>query len=59
MVSKGIKGLPVEQLEYRDNKLCAGELTVYNEFNTGTPSPAKKHEIRIDRTDRNQFVLSL
>lgn len=29
MVNKGMKGLPVEQLEYRDSKLCAGELTVY------------------------------
>lgn len=32
MVNKGMKGLPVEQLEYCDGKLCAGELTVYNEF---------------------------
>ena len=45
MVNKGMKGLPVEQLEYRDNKLCAGELTVYNEFNTGLLLPQKNMKL--------------
>lgn len=45
MVNKGMKGLPVEQLEYRDGKLCAGELTVYNEFNTGLLLPQKNMKL--------------
>lgn len=45
MVNKGMKGLPVEQLEYRDSKLCAGELTVYNEFNTGLLLPQKNMKL--------------
>lgn len=45
MVNKGMKGLPVEQLEYRDGKLCAGALTVYNEFGTGLFLPQKSMKL--------------
>lgn len=45
MVNKGMKGLPVEQLEYRDGKLCAGTLTVYKEFDTGLFLPQKSMKL--------------